>query len=74
MPEKDDWRSLYQQLPLNVYERLMGQLRRIALVNGIAVEAFNADDKFAPEHGPRVMAWETLLILVERSEDEALRV
>lgn len=73
--EQDDgWRSLLQCLPLNVYERWQEQMKRIARVNGISTESFSADDKFLAAVGPRVCAYELLTILLERSEDEALRV
>ena len=72
MPENDLWRSIYQQMPLSLYERWMVQMRRIALVNGIAVEAFNLDDKFQKAHGPRVMTYESLIILLERTEDDGV--
>jgi hypothetical protein len=75
MPENDLWRSVYQQVPLDIYTRWMVQMRRIARVNGIAVEAFDADDKFKKAHGPRVMTYESLLLLLERTEsDDVLRV
>jgi hypothetical protein len=72
MPENDLWRSIYQQMPLSLYERWMVQMRRIARVNGIAVEAFDSDDKFQKAHGPRVMTYESLIILLERTEDDGV--
>lgn len=74
MPEQDQWRSSYQQLLLAVYERWMKQLRRLALVNGISAEAFDRDSKFDATMGPRVHCYEILTILLERSDDGALRV
>lgn len=74
MTEQDEWRSAYQQLPLNIYDRWMHQLRRIALVNGVAPELFDRDNKFDAFIGPRVATFEMLVVLLERSEDEALRV
>jgi hypothetical protein len=72
--EADLWRSWHQILPLPVYDRLIVQLSRLGRVNGIAVEAFLRDDKFKQEHGPRVGVIETLILLLERSDDESLRV
>lgn len=73
-PEQEQWRSAYQQLPLDVYTRWMKQLRRLALVNGISAEAFDRDSKFDAAVGPRVMCYEMLVVLLERSDDGALRV
>ena len=73
--EQDEWATLHQVLPRNVYDRLKVQLRRVALANGIAVEAWDADDKFAQNAtGARVLTIESLVILMERSENETLRV
>lgn len=74
--EPDEWRSLFQVLPRNVYDRLKVQLRRVALANGIAVESWDADDKFSQNAtGARVMTFESLVILLERTEDDkGLRV
>lgn len=74
MPEPDEWRSLLQVLPKNIYDRWKAELKRLARVNGISVESFEADDKALAEVGPRVLAFELLVILMERSDDEALRV
>jgi hypothetical protein len=72
--DRDDWRTLFQVLPLNVYSRLMAQLGRAAQANGISPEAFIKDDKMSPRTGPRVAVWENLVILMERSENEAFKV
>jgi len=48
------------------------QMRRIARINGISGEAFESDDKFAEAVGPKVMTYEALLILMERTEDESV--
>lgn len=71
----DKWRALHQNLPIDVYTRLMAQMKRLALVNGISVEGFEGDDKFKPAVGPRVQAWECLVLLMERTEnDKVFRV
>lgn len=67
---KDGWRSLFQVLPVDVYDRFKVQLKRLALANGISPEAFDEDDKFMSEVGPRVQAWECLTVLMERTEDD----
>ena len=77
MPEttheaKDKWRSLHQRLPIDLHERWKAQMRRIARINGISAEAFESDDKFAEAVGPKVMTYEALLILMERTEDESV--
>lgn len=75
MPEvedKDHWRQLYQALPRGIYDRLFLQLQRVARANGIAPSSMMADSKFKAETGPRVMAWECLLVLLERTEDESV--
>lgn len=74
MPEPDEWRTLYQLLPRDVYDRLIPQLRRVALVNGTSPEAFDVDDKARTFIGPKVMTWDALTTFLERCEDEALRV
>jgi hypothetical protein len=74
MPDTDEWRCLYQQLPKNVYDRLKVQMRRLAQANGIAPEYFDGDSKFKTVSGPKVQAWECLTILMERSSDESFRV
>lgn len=68
--DKEEWRTLHQVMPESVYVRLMVQLRRIGLANGVAVEAFNRDSKFEEAIGPRVQVFELLTILCERTEDE----
>lgn len=71
MPESEDqWRTLHQVLPMDVYSRLMVQLGRMARANGISSEAFQQDDKTMPHVGPRVAVWENLVILCERTESE----
>lgn len=72
--EKDEWRSIHQAVPLSVYDRWIVQMTRLGRVNGIAVDAFLDDDKFKKAHGPRVLTVELLVTLLERSEDESLRV
>lgn len=72
-PEPDEWRSIFQQVPLSIYDRWMTQLRRLARVNGIAVEVFDSDDKFKTAIGPRVLTIEVLTILLENLEDKDLR-
>ena len=72
---EDLWRSVFQQLPINLHERFKVQLRRVALANGIAAEYFDGDSKFAQIVGPKVQTWECLILLLERTEkDEYLRV
>lgn len=71
---EDQWRVMYQVLPLNLHERFKAQMRRVAIANGIAAEYFDGDSKFSHAVGPRVQAWECLLILMERSGDDAFRV
>jgi hypothetical protein len=70
----DQWRSLHQKLPLDLYERWKVQMKRIAIANGISAEAFESDDKFAETIGPKVMTYETILILMERSDESTFRV
>jgi hypothetical protein len=73
--EDSEWRSLLQILPLGLYERWQVQMKRIARCNGISIEAFDKADKRSKEDtGPRVMAYEALLVLIERSDDSTLRV
>ena len=76
MPESEDqWRVLYQKLPLNLHERWKAQLKRIARANGIADEYFDGDSKFREVAGPKVQTWECLIVLCERTEsDETFRV
>jgi hypothetical protein len=74
-PEKDNWKTLYQVLPEDVYRRLKVQLRRLAVANGVASEYFDQDSKFERAEGPRVAVWEMLVVLMERTEsDETFRV
>lgn len=68
------WRTLHQVLPESVYEELLIEIKRVGRLNGIAPEVFDLDLKYQQAIGPRVMAWECLKILLERSDDEALRV
>jgi len=70
---KDEWRTLHQVLPLPVYVELLGQLSRIARVNGISVEAFHYADKTKQEMGLRVIVWEILTILLRETGDAGLR-
>jgi len=73
--EKDLWRQLHQELPKIIYDRLMEQMKRLALANGISAESFIADSKFKQAVGPRVQAWECLMLLMERTEsDDTFRV
>jgi hypothetical protein len=73
LPENSDqWKTLHQVLPANIYDRFMIQIKRIARCNGIAVEIFSNDDKFQKAHGPRVMTYESLIILLERTEDDSV--
>jgi hypothetical protein len=75
MPENEDqWRTLHQVLPIDVYSRLMVQLYRAAQSNGISPESFIGDNKKEKHTGPRVAVWENLVILMERSENEAFKV
>ncbi len=76
MPESEDsWRTIHQQVPLQIYERWLCQLRRIAIANGISAESLDADDKFKSAVGPRVQVYEILTLLCERTEsDETFRV
>lgn len=73
-PETDEFRQLHQALPKNLYDRLMAELHRVALANGISPESFVVDDKKSETVGPRIATWECLLILLERSESEHLKV
>ena len=66
--EHDEWRQLYQALPKSVYDRLFVQMQRLAHANGIAPEALMSDSKFREAVGPRVQAWECLVLLMERTE------
>lgn len=70
MVANDKWKSLHQVLPINVYERWLVQIKRVARANGISVDGFETDDKFAQDIGPRVQTYEALLILLERTEEE----
>ena len=67
----DQWRSLHQKLPLDLYTRWKVQIERVARANGISVEGFEKDDKFNESIGPRVMTYEALLVLMERTEEDA---
>ncbi len=71
--EKDPWRTLQQKLPLGIYDRLIIQMSRVGRVNGISIRDFLADDKNKEMIGPRVCAWECLVILMENSGDDSLR-
>lgn len=73
-PSPDQWRQLHQSLPLDVYDRLLVGLGRIALANGIAPTAFFDDDKKSQAIGARVHVYEMLAVLIERSDTESLRV
>ena len=71
MPENEDsWKTLYQVLPADVYDRLKVQLRRLAVANGVAAEYFDGDSKFERVEGPKVAVWEMLVVLMERTENE----
>jgi len=71
MPEdKDEFRQLHQCLPLPIYERLMIQMKRLAQANGISPESFELDSKKSQVVGPRIQAWECLMLLMKRTEDE----
>ena len=69
-----EWRTLFQAMPRNVYDRLIEEMKRVGHANGIAPEVFEADDKENRAIGPRILAWECLVILLERSDSEAFRV
>ena len=71
MVANDKWKSLHQVLPINVYERWLIQIKRVARANGISVDGFETDDKFNESIGPRVMTYEALLVLMERTEEDA---
>ena len=72
---EDQWRVLYQKLPLDLHLRWKAQLKRIARANGIADEYFDGDSKFAEVAGPKVATWECLIVLCERTEsDDVFRV
>ena len=71
MVANDKWKSLHQVLPINVYERWLIQIKRVARANGISVDGFEKDDKFNESIGPRVMTYEALLVLMERTEEDA---
>ena len=74
-PETDDWSTLYQVLPRDVYNRLKVQMRRLAVANGVAAEYFDKDSKFERVVGPKVAVWEMLVVLMERTgSDEVFRV
>lgn len=74
MPNRDQWRALYQQLPKSVYDRLMAGLVRIAEANEVGEARFLGDDKTECALGPRVMVWEILVILIEQSGDAFLDI
>ena len=75
MPEEpDEWRSLYQIMPRDVYDRFIRQLRRVALVNGTSTESFDGDDKARTWVGPKVLTWDALTMFLERCDDDSLRV
>lgn len=74
MPEEPDlWRQIHQCMPKDLYDRWMVQMKRIALANGISTESFDSDSKFGHAVGPRVLAYEALLIILEDSDDAVLR-
>ena len=76
MPDepKDEWATLYQVLPRDVYNRLKVQLRRLAVANGVAAEYFDKDSKFERLEGPKVAVWEMLVVWMERASNEDIRV
>lgn len=71
--DRDEWRQLSQCLPEDIYTRLMTQMVRVGLSNGIGAEEFTVDDKKAQKVGPRVHAWECLVLVLEEAPNSALK-
>lgn len=71
--ERDEWRSWHQVLPSEVYDRLIVQLGRIGLSNGISAHDFIGDPKFQQHVGPRVQIIELLVLHLENLSAEELR-
>jgi hypothetical protein len=75
MPETEDqWRTVFQVLPKDLYDRFFAQMKRLGHANAIPPAMFELDTKTQTAIGPRVMAFECLVILMERSENEAFKV